>query len=79
VVAAATSGDPADVDDVTPPAASESFAAELRSRIAMATSALADAEAGGDELLAQIAESDLADLRALAERNDVALEAEQPA
>lgn len=49
------------------------FARELRLRVAEATAALTAAEALGDPLLAQIAESDLSDLRALAERNDVEL------
>lgn len=47
------------------------FATELRARLAEASAALAAAESAGDTLLAQIAESDLADLRALAARNDV--------
>ena len=53
-----------------PPSA---FAAELRLRVAEAAASLDAAEAMGDPLLAQIAEGDLADLRALASRNDVDL------
>ena len=49
------------------------FASELRLRVAEASTSLAAAEAVGDPLLAQIAEADLADLRALADRNDVDL------
>ena len=49
------------------------FDAELRLRVEEARTALAAAEAMGDALLAQIAEADLADLRALAARNDVDL------
>ena len=55
----------------TAPAA---FTDELRLRVAEARASLAAAEAMEDPLLAQIAESDLADLRALAERNDVPLD-----
>ena len=55
------------------PAAS-AFAVELQHRAAEARASLDAAEALGDPLLAQIAESDLADLRALAARNDVALD-----
>ncbi len=47
------------------------FARELRVRLVEARSSLSAAEALDDPLLAQIAESDLADLRALALRNDV--------
>lgn len=50
------------------------FASELRSRVVEAQAALAAAEAMGDPLLAQIAEGELADLRALAVRNDVDLD-----
>ena len=53
--------------------APSAFAAELRLRVAEADASLEAAEAMGDPLLAQIAESDLADLRALAARNDVDL------
>ena len=52
---------------------SGAFARELQLRVEEATAALAAAEALDDPLLAQIAESDLSDLRALAERNDVEL------
>ena len=51
--------------------ATTAFAHELRLRLAEARSSLRAAEALDDPLLAQIAESDLADLRALALRNDV--------
>ncbi len=49
------------------------FATELRLRITEASTQLAAAEAMGDELLAQIAAGDLADLHALAVRNDIDL------
>lgn len=49
------------------------FARELQVRVADASATLAAAEASDDPLLAQIAEADLADLRALADKNDVAL------
>ena len=49
------------------------FTAELQLRVDEARASLAAAEAMDDPLLAQIAEADLADLRALAERNDVPL------
>lgn len=49
------------------------FASELRLRVEEASAQLQAAEAMGDPLLAQIAEGDLADLRALATRNDVEL------
>jgi len=52
---------------------STAFASELRVRVEEASAALQAAEAMGDPLLAQIAEGDLADLRALAARNDVDL------
>ena len=52
---------------------SSAFNDELRLRVAEARTALAAAEEAGDALLAQIAEADLADLRALAARNDVEL------
>lgn len=52
---------------------SSTFADELRLRVEEASTQLAAAEAMGDPLLAQIAEGDLADLRALAARNDVDL------
>ena len=54
--------------------APSAFAQELRLRVEEATASLQAAEAMGDPLLAQIAESDLADLRALADRNDVELD-----
>lgn len=54
------------------------FTQELRLRVAEAEASLRAAEALEDPLLAQIAESDLADLRALAERNDVPPEQAQP-
>ena len=50
------------------------FAEELKLRVEEATATLAAAEAADDPLLAQIAEADLADLRALAARNDVPLD-----
>lgn len=53
--------------------ASTAFAHELQLRVAEATAALQAAEAMQDPLLAQIADSDLADLRALAAKNDVEL------
>lgn len=53
--------------------APSAFAHELRLRVEEATASLEAAEAMGDTLLAQIAESDLSDLRALADRNDVEL------
>lgn len=52
---------------------SSEFAHELRLRVDEATTQLQAAEAMGDPLLAQIAAGDLADLRALAARNDVDL------
>lgn len=55
------------------------FAAELRVRVSEARASLQAADALADPLLAQIAESDLADLTALAARNDVDLEADGPA
>lgn len=51
-----------------------SFADELRIRVAEASTQVAAAEVLGDELSASIASSDLADLRALAARNDVDLD-----
>ena len=64
-----------DTPDVRPGApAVSAFAGELQQRVAEARASLAAAEALGDPLLAQIAESDLADLRALAARNDVPLD-----
>jgi hypothetical protein len=49
------------------------FADELRLRVEEAAASLEAAEAMGDPLLAQIAAGDLADLHALAVRNDVEL------
>lgn len=49
------------------------FARELKLRVEEATASLRAAEAMEDPLLAQIAEADLSDLRALADKNDVAL------
>lgn len=57
----------------TSTSATSAFAQELRLRVQEATASLAAAEAMEDPLLAQIAESDLSDLRALADRNDVPL------
>lgn len=54
-------------------AGQSAFAQELRLRVAEATASLQAAEAMDDPLLAQIAEADLADLRALAAKNDVEL------
>jgi hypothetical protein len=53
--------------------APSAFASELRVRVEEARASLEAAEAMSDPLLAQIAEADLADLRALAVRNDVDL------
>ena len=58
--------------DLARTAAEGAFARELRLRLAAAQESLRAAEADDDPLLAQIAESDLADLRSLAVRNDVA-------
>ncbi len=49
------------------------FASELRLRVEEALASLNAAEALEDPLLAQIAAGDLADLQALAARNDVDL------
>lgn len=57
----------------TAPATASTFASELRLRVDEAAASLAAAEAMEDPLLAQIAEGDLADLRALAARNDIDL------
>lgn len=57
----------------TSTAGQTAFASELQLRVAEARASLAAAEALHDPLLAQIAESDLADLQALAARNDVEL------
>lgn len=57
----------------TSTAAQSAFASELQLRVEEARASLAAAEAMEDALLAQIAESDLADLQALADRNDVDL------
>ena len=61
------------VDQPLTTTAPTAFAAELKARVAEAGASLEAAEAMGDPLLAQIAEADLADLRALAARNDVEL------
>lgn len=53
--------------------ASSAFVAELEVRVVEARTSLAAAEALGEPLNAQIAESDLKDLHALASRNDVEL------
>ena len=58
--------------DLARTAAEGAFVRELRLRLAAAQESLLAAEADDDPLLAQIAESDLADLRSLADRNDVA-------
>lgn len=58
---------------VTVSEGSTAFARELQVRVEEAVATLAAAEASDDPLLAQIAEADLADLRALADKNDVAL------
>lgn len=57
-----------------PPAASSELAAELRVRAVEAQTALDAAQVLDEPLIAQIAEADLADLRALAARNDVDLD-----
>ena len=54
-------------------ASQSAFASELQVRVEEARASLAAAEAMEDPLLAQIAEADLADLQALADRNDVDL------
>lgn len=51
--------------------ARSAFARELQLRLVAARESLERAEAAEDELLAQNAEADLVDLRALAARNDV--------
>ena len=61
----------AQADTDTPRSA---FARELALRVQEATASLQAAEALEDPLLAQIAEADLSDLRALAARNDVPLD-----
>jgi len=61
--------------DLAPTAVEGAFTRELRLRLAAAQELLRAAEADDDPLLAQIAESDLADLRSLADRNDVAYQA----
>ena len=58
--------------DLAPTSTEGAFAREFRLRLAAAQELLRAAEADDDPLLAQIAESDLADLRSLADRNDVA-------
>ena len=59
--------------NVTVSPGSTAFARELQVRVEEAAATLAAAEASDDPLLAQIAEADLADLRALADKNDVSL------
>ncbi|MEX2290244.1 MAG: hypothetical protein WD794_07955 [Mycobacteriales bacterium] len=49
------------------------FATELRVRVVEAATSLEAAEVLGEPLIAQIAEADLADLRAMAVRNDIEL------
>ena len=56
----------------TPMVGDGTFGTELKLRLVEAQASLQAAEALGDPLLAQIAASDLADLRSLAARNDVA-------
>ena len=56
------------------PESTDSFAEELQVRAAEASAAVQAAELLGDDLVATIAGSDLADLRAMAARNDVELE-----
>lgn len=51
-----------------------SFASELQVRAAEASTQVQAAELLGEELQASIASSDLADLRALASRNDIELD-----
>ncbi len=55
-------------------AAPDSFSEEIQVRAAEASAAMQAAELLGEELQAAIASSDLADLRAMAARNDVELE-----
>ena len=55
-------------------APTESFSVELQVRAAEASTVVQAAELLGEELQASIASSDLADLRALAARNDVVLD-----
>jgi hypothetical protein len=66
-----TAGEQASRAAISP--GSTAFALELQLRVEEARAALRSAEAMDDPLLAQIAESDLSDLRALADRNDVEL------
>lgn len=54
------------------------FAEELQIRLVEAEASLAAAEALDEPLLAQIAEGELADLRAMAARNDISV-GDQPA
>jgi len=56
--------------------AGSTFVAELQVRVVEAQTSLAAAEVLGEPLNAQIAESDLKDLHALASRNDVELDLE---
>ena len=65
--------DPA-ANPLTGGAAAPSFTEELRVRVVEAQTALGAAEVLDEPLIAQIAAADLADLEALAVRNDVDLE-----
>ena len=65
--------DPGPAAQPTPPSTSE-LADELRVRVVEAQTALDAAQVLDEPLIAQIAEADLADLRALAARNDVDLD-----
>lgn len=58
----------------TTPSSPSELAAELRVRVVEAQTALDAAQVLDEPLIAQIAEADLADLRALAARNDVDLD-----
>ncbi|HVM26593.1 MAG TPA: hypothetical protein VM433_02860 [Mycobacteriales bacterium] len=55
-------------------AAPDSFSEELQVRAAEASATVQAAELLGEELQASIAESDLADLRSMAARNDLELD-----
>jgi hypothetical protein len=69
VTAASTPGTSAGVEPF-----GESFAEELQVRAAEASTQVQAADLLGEDLQASIASSDLADLRALASRNDVELD-----
>lgn len=56
------------------PESADSFAEELQVRAAEASATVQAAELLGDDLVATIAGSDLADLRSMAARNDVELD-----